>query len=146
MKKCNVVHKGPYIKQYMGVTWVDETFQTDGADFLVFCGPRIELNYHPDSLVRFNAMEQIGVVVADVSIHDIDTAFPAPLGYPAFRDDFYIVKVGPYSEAFLAEIRKGRSVSAVVWELGVKPVEYPSTTITVHCDPASTPEIHWGLS
>ena len=134
------------------IEWVGRDFanSTDYMlcmfDFLVFVGPDLELLHHPDTLITFRANELIGVISTSEAIHTKRPDFPAPLGYFALRDDFFVLKAGRYAADFLAKWREnGGDVSLTVWELGVPPMSYPTGIVWEHCAEDSLPTIQWGF-
>lgn len=111
----------------------------------MWLGPDVELLFHCDTMVRFRQNEFVGVIQQEESIHTTRPGFPAPLGYPKVRDDFFVLKAGQYAKEFLARWRVTRDVSQTVWELGVRPAEYPQEIIKVHVPLDARPKIEWGL-
>ena len=138
-----------------GIEWCDD-IEHNGAfiagwDFLVYCGPNTELICHPEQLIRFREGERIGVLQEAPSIHDFIVAHPAPLGYPKWSDEFWVLKAGEYAAKFLDLWRASGGqgigiVSDIVWKLGVPPVMYPAgpDVIVGHCDENTEPLIVWG--
>lgn len=134
------------------IEWLDGQMAVDLGpgewDFFLFLGLNVELLHHPDQLIRFRANERIGVLIEGPSIHEYLADHPAPLGMEKFRDDFWVLKAGPYAQDFLSLWREqGGSIGAVtdiVWKLGVMPIIYPPMIVSVHCDEASQPNIVWG--
>lgn len=130
------------------VVWVDADAPLPDFDFFVYCAEHVELMYHPDQLVKFRETELCGVIQESESLHYFLSAHPAPLGYPRWRDDFFVLKAGDYAEKFLKLWRQSAggvgAVSDTVWTLGVPPVQYPGV-IKLHPAEDAEPVIQWGL-
>ena len=130
---------------WANISWVDAIPDKPKGDYLAYFGDRIEPLFHLDTLVKFREREPIGVVREFDSIHTASPDFPAPLGYPKFRDDFFILKLNcAYGEKFLAEWRKDGDVSSLIWSMGSRPCDYPIEYFRIHCKATSMPPILWG--
>jgi hypothetical protein len=130
-----------------GVTWVEE--MPLQCDFFIYCAPHVEMRFHPEQFVKFRETELMGVIQEAESLHSFLSAHPAPLGYPKFRDDFFVLKNGPHADEFMNLWKESAggvgAVSDAVWRMGVKPAEYPPGILHLHCPEDSKPRIQWGL-
>ena len=137
--------------KYSKADWPSVQFIEYGStdlscDFLVWMSPEVELNYHPDTLIRFRQTEILTTVFEKESYHtDSPYADDVPLGYPKWRDDFFIVRSCPAATKFLSEWSKTGDVSLSAWRCGIRPVTLPPSAIRVHCRDDAFPEIVEGV-
>lgn len=130
---------------WSGIEWISYEEAELSQDFIVFVGKDIELAFHPDMLIRYRQREFCGVLYESESIHATQPDFPAPLGYPKFRDDFFTLRNSRYAEEFLKRWQgNDRNVTQTVWELGVPPCEYPPHVMKIHAPEIEIPAIVWG--
>ena len=118
------------------------------GDFLVYLGPDAELLHNPDILVEFRQNELLGVIGDGESIHTTVPDFPAPLGYPRFHPQFFVLKLADERAAkFLAAWQaSGRDLTRAAYECGIKPIIYPAAVVKFHCPLDSQPRIAWGFA
>jgi len=133
------------VLSWPNINWIEPTAVDVECEFLVYCGPNVELLFHPELLIKFRQNEFCGVLREDESIHTKRPAFPAPLGYPKWYDGFFVLRFGKYAVEFLDLWRQTQDVSAIAWSLGVQPIQYPGEVLKVHCDEGDRAKIVWGM-
>jgi hypothetical protein len=131
---------------WRGFDWIESESEDINCDFLLWQGPNIEILFHPLEFTKFRENELCGVLWESESIHLLRPDFPAPIGYPKWRDDFFVLKAGKYAIDFLRLWRESKDVADTVWRLGVRPIQYPNAIIKVHCPGDAMPEIQWGVA
>ena len=144
--KIAVVRNRFSVPTWPGITLIEPDAVGVDCDYLVYCGPDIELNYHPDTLVRFRETEFLGVVVESESVHTARPDHPSLLGYPKFRDDFFVLRSEERATEFLKRWLVNYDVTDAVWSMGFKPAEYHSSILLVHVPLDARPEIKWGVA
>ena len=118
-----------------------DEFTMPDCDYYVYVGPNTEMIMHPEMLVNYGEHDILGCLVEGISVHDIHPDCKAPLGFPLYSEDCFVLKNCDKAQEFLSMWNSLESVSLAVHALHIKPVEYQGSIIIKHCDPTYLPKV-----
>jgi hypothetical protein len=113
------------------------------TDFYVFLGASTELLYHPEVLIKYREDEVIGVVIEGVSLHDRVHFTTAPLGFPYFSNEFFVLKNTKKAQDILDSWKETGEISETINQMKIKPIEYPKV-VKIHNSLDAYPTIYFG--